>query len=72
MKFYRADLNGLEYDAIIRETSAGYFGVSVTARPPYGNRYPDWEGKKGGYKSAEYAFKALKRHYPDAEWRELA
>lgn len=71
MKFYRADMNGLEYDALIRKTDQGYFAVSVTARPPYGDRYPDWEGKQGGYNTETGAFNALKRHYPGAKWRAL-
>ena len=68
LKFFKSSYGGVEFRATLRETDQGYFGVSVEARMPYGQYYPDWEGKRGGYNTEDGAMKALKRHYKGMEW----
>lgn len=70
IKFYKAMSGGVEFRATIDQTDQGYFGVSVKARMPYGQYYPDWEGKRGGYNTEDGALKALKRHYKGMRWEE--
>lgn len=73
MKFYEATKDGLIYQAMIHYTDLGKgYAIEVTARPPFGVRYPDWQGKKQGcYASEDGAMKALRRHYPGMEWKEI-
>ncbi len=70
MKFYRSSSNGVEFRAVIEETPQGYYAVSVKARMAYGQYYPDWNGKQGGYNTEKGALKALKRHYKGMRWQE--